>query len=76
MQRGRYPIGDMNTNHDKPLTGFEPAIIKETKSVGGFEPPNNEVAAHHLKPLGYTLKINNLISLCLAGSPLLVNHFL
>lgn len=26
MQRGRYPIGDMNTNHDKPLTGFEPAI--------------------------------------------------
>lgn len=25
MQRGRYPIGDMNTNHDKPLTGFEPA---------------------------------------------------
>ena len=25
MQRSRYPIGDMNTNHDKPLTGFEPA---------------------------------------------------
>jgi hypothetical protein len=29
MQRGRYPIREMNTNHDnhdKPLTGFEPAI--------------------------------------------------
>jgi hypothetical protein len=26
MQRGRYPIGDMNTNHDKPLIGFEPTI--------------------------------------------------
>ena len=27
LNRGRYPIGDMNTNHDKPLTGFEPALI-------------------------------------------------
>lgn len=72
-------MGNMRTSYPtraKPLTGFEPAIIKETKSVRGFEPLNNEVAAHHLKPLGYTLEINNLISLSLAGSPLLVNHFL
>lgn len=38
MQRGRYPIGDMNTNHDKPLTGFEPA-------------KNHEVATHCLNHL-------------------------
>lgn len=69
----------MRTSHParaKPLTGFEPAILKELKSVEGFEPPNNEVAAHHLKPLGYTLIINDLISLYLVGKPLLANHFL
>jgi hypothetical protein len=27
MQRGRYPIGDMNTNHDKPLIGVGPTFI-------------------------------------------------
>lgn len=46
------------------------------KSVEGFEPPNSEVAAHSLKPLGYTLNMNDLISLYFIGKPLLVNHFL
>ena len=51
-------------------------IIQKSQSVEGFEPPNNKVATYHLEPLGYTLIMNDLISLCLLGKPLLISHFL
>ena len=65
--------------HLKSATGVEPAKnsrVAKFKSVEGFEPSHNKVAICYLKPLGYTLKINDLISLDFVGKPRLRSHFL